>query len=144
MKEEVQEIDDQLKANIRSAINRIYESNFSSFRSLNLALSELYRSDPIKHAKVIKDNLFKTYNDTLFSRFYAYVRYALPAKDEQYQIRMRLKPDSLCRSSVIESLSSYGLDQKMIDAFASERGVTVSKVYAHPRKGSCRKCPRHR
>ena len=144
MKAEVQEIDDQLKLNIRNTVDRVYRSNFSSFRTLSPALKQLYRSDPVKHAEVIKNYLFKAYNNTLFSRFYAYVRYSLPSKDEEYRIRLRLKAGSSCRSSVVESLRSFGLDQKLIDAFASKRGVTVSKVYAHPRKDRCRKCARHR
>lgn len=144
MRDEVQEIDDRLKANIRDTVDRLYQSDFGSFGSLNPALAELYRSSPAKHAEVIKDSLFKTYNNSLFSRFYAYVRYALPTEDEEYQIRLRLTPNSSCRSSVADSLRSFGLDQRLIDAFTSERGVAVSKLYAYPRRSECRKCPRHR
>ena len=144
MKEEVQEIDDRLKLNIRNTIDRMYQSNFSSFRSLNPALDQLYQKNSTKHAEVIKENLFKTYNNTLFSRFYAYVRYTIPTKHEQYHIRLRLRPDSSCRSSVVQSLLSFGLDHKLVDSFASKRGVTVSTVYASPRKGHCKKCSSHR
>lgn len=109
MREEVREIDDGLKVNILRAINAMYVNNFSSFRLLSPALEQLHRANSTKNAETIKANLFKTYNNTLFSRFYAYVRYALPSQEEQYEVRLRLKPESSCRSAVIKSLRFFGL-----------------------------------